>query len=381
MVVREVFEVLYSPVKAFRKIIEKPDLRGVLIILALVVSSTVAVQYVVSSRLFLENRAPENDDWTESLTNQHNWLSNGLLVLDEMDYQMGNANGNHSIASLITNEASNLTMKLIDISPINNTEESRYTELFFWIKWTRADASPPNSGTLKLFSNSEDSYFAKDITGYLGLNGEWTNTTLNIGPDQDWTSHNSSDWQSITGLEFSLSWSSSANLTMKIDGLFFRKFSSPVYTGEFSSLILLPVIVQGMITFAINWVLWSGILILVGRLFQEDLGRWNVFFIIIGYTFITIFVYTIVNGLLISSLPPLDLPLDTKAAGALINERWVPMLAYRLIGFVQLIGEIWIAALGAVVVRLLRETTWGRAATIAAVTFGIRFLLNSFLGI
>lgn len=380
MVVREVFEVLYSPVKAFRKIIEKPDLKGILIILALVISSTVAVQYVVYSRLYLENRAPENDDWTESLTNQHNWLSNGLLVLDEMDYQMGNIDGNHSIASLYTNEA-NILMKLTDIDTINTGEEAGYTELFFWIKWTREDGSKPNNGTLKLFSNSEDSHFEKDITSFLASNAEWTNITLNIGSEQGWTSYNSPDWQSVTGLEFSMDWLSSANQTMKIDGVFFRKFSSPVYTGEFSSIIILPVMVQAIITFAINWVLWSGILMIVGKLFQEDLGRWNVFFIIMGYAFITTFVYTIANGLLISILPPLDLPLDPTAASALLNEKWVPLLAYRLAGFVQLIGEVWIAALGAVVVRLTKETTWGKAAIIAAVTFGIRFLLNSLLGI
>jgi len=82
LVGREVFEVLYSPVKAFRKIIEKPDLKGVLLVLLLVIASTVVFQFVYNSKQLYENRAPENDDWTESLTNSHSWASNGLPSLD-----------------------------------------------------------------------------------------------------------------------------------------------------------------------------------------------------------------------------------------------------------------------------------------------------------
>lgn len=382
LVVREVFEVLYSPVKVFRKIIEKPDFKGVLLVLVLVISSMVVAQYVAYSKLFFENRAPENDDWTESLTNQHNWLSNGSLSIDGTDYKMGNSDGNHSIASSIPSEAS-IWMKLTDIDPINSSEETGYTELFFWIKWSHEDGSSPNSGTLKLFSGSEDSYFEKDITSFLASNGEWANATLNIGPDQSWTSNNSPDWQSITALEFSLDWSASANLTMKIDGLFFRKFSSPVYAGEFSAVIL-SVIIDVAITFAINWILWSGIFMIVGKLFQEDLGRWNVFFVIMGYAFIATFVCTLVSAVPLSTLPPLDVPLEAEAANALLTEAWVPLPAYQLwvyLTAIPLIRWVWIAALGAVVVRLMRETTWGKAATIASVAFGIRFLLRLFLGV
>jgi len=378
LVVREVFEVLYSPVKAFRKIIEKPDFKGVLLVLVLVISSLVVSQYVLYSKLFYENRTPENDDWTESLANQHNWLSNGSLSIDGIDYKMGNDDGKNSITSSVLSES--IWMKITDIGSFNCSGETGYKELFFWIKWSREDSSPPNSGTMKLFSGSEDSYFESNITDFLASNGEWANKTLEIGSDQGWTLNNSPDWQKITGIEFSLDWSASANLTMKIDGLFFRKFSSPILTGEFGALIL-PIIIQVVITFAINWILWSGILIIVGKLFQEDLGRWNVFFVIIGYVFIATFVYTLVSVVPLSTLPPLNVPLEADAFNALLNEVWSPLLAYQVWLYLPLIGEVWIAALGAVVVRLVRETTWGKAATIAAVAFGIRFLLRLFLGV
>ena len=377
LVVREVFEVLYSPVNAFRKIIEKPDFKGVLLVLVLVISSMIISQYIVTSKLLLENRTPENDDWTESLTNQHNWVSNGSPSIDDTDYQMGNEDGNHSITSSVPTETS-IWLKITAIGSINCSERG-YNELFFWIKWTHEEGLSPSLGTLKLFSGNEDSYFESDITGLLKSNGEWTNATLNVGPDQGWTSNNSPDWQSITGIEFIRDWSSSANLTMKIDGLYFRKFSSPLITGEFSGLII-PIILQVVMNFAMDWILWAGILIIVAKLFQEDLGRWNVLFVIIGYSFIARVVYTLINAVSLSTLPLLNVPLDASALNALLEVSWRPLLAYQLSLYIPVIGEVWIAALGAVVVRLMKEMTWSKAATISAVAFAIRFLLRLFLG-
>jgi hypothetical protein len=376
--IQEVFEVLYSPVKAFRKIVEKPDFKAVLLVLVLVITSTVVVQYVASTKLYLENRMPENDDWTESLVNQHYWISNGSLSLDETDYKMGNADGNHSIASSVLSDS--IWMQVTDIGSIDGSEETGYTELFFWIKWTHEEGSAPNSGTLKLFSNDENSYFETDITSFLASNGEWTNATLNIGPNQGWTPNNSPDWQNITGVEFNLDWSSSANLTMKIDGLFFRKFSSPAITGEFSSL-LPPILIEALISFAINLILWSGILLLVGKLFQVDLGQWKVLFVIVGYVFIATVVYTLITVVPLSTLPPLNVPLDTEAFNALLNEVWGPLTAYQVWLYMPLIGEVWIAGLCAVIVRVMKDVPWSRAATIAGVAFGVRFLLRLFLGI
>jgi hypothetical protein len=57
LVVKEIVEVLYSPVKAFKKVIEKPDFKGVLIILLLVIGATVALQFVYNSKQYYEIRA------------------------------------------------------------------------------------------------------------------------------------------------------------------------------------------------------------------------------------------------------------------------------------------------------------------------------------
>jgi len=375
LVGREILEVLYSPVNAFRKIIEKPDFKGVLLVLLLVIASTVALQFVYNSKQLYENRAPTNDNWTEALTGQHNWTSIGALSLDVTNYQLRNS----SISSSVM-DATSIWLKITDIDPINCSGETGFTELFFGINWTNENGLSASSGTLKLFSGSEDSYFETDLTSLLASNGEWGNTTLNVGPNQGWTSNNSPDWQNITGIEFNLVWSASANLTMNIDGLFFRNYVSPIEsagTGEAILYITLSV------TFSVgmNWILWAGILVIVSKLFGEELGQWNVFFVIIGYAFIATAVYTLVSALLFSSLPLLTMPLDPDLQVAAFSATWLPNLAYQAGTIILWAGEVWIAALGTVVIRLLKNTTWGKAATISVVAFAIRFILRFFFGV
>jgi hypothetical protein len=373
MFVQDVFEVLYSPVKAFKKIVEKRDFKGVILVLVLVIASMIASQYVVASKLSLETRTPEADDWTELLTGQHNWTSNGLPLLDESDYQMINVDGNHSISSLAPDET-RIWLKLTDIEPISCSEESN-KELFFWIKWINEEEISPNSGTLKLFSGSEDSYFESDMDPLLNSSGEWANVTLTVGSDQGWTSSNSPDWQSITGLEFTLNWSSAANLTMKIDGLFFRQFIPLLETAGVGGVVQLGLLNLG-VPFIMDWILWSAILLIVAKLFQEDLGRWANFLVIIGYTYITSAVYTLVNTAFIATLPPLNWYIDPVLTQAVLNELWVPLPAYTVSLYLPVIGSIWTALLTAVVVRQMVETTWRKALIISVVAFGVNFILS-----
>ncbi|PVX26643.1 MAG: hypothetical protein CW716_05550, partial [Candidatus Bathyarchaeum sp.] len=373
MFVQEVFEVLYSPVKAFKKIVEKRDFKGVILVLVLVISAMIASQYVVASKLSLETRTPETDDWTEMLTGQHNWTSNGLTLLDESDYEMINLDGNHSISSLVPEETS-IWMKLTDIESISCSEESQ-KELFFWIKWINEEESSPTSGTLKLFSGSEDSYFESDITSFLSSSGEWANVTLTVGSDQGWTSSNSPDWQSITGLEFTLDWSSSANLTMKIDGLFFRKFVPLLETAGVGGVVQLGLLNLG-VPFIMDWILWSAILLVVAKLFQEDLGRWANLLVIVGYTYITSAVYTLLNTAFIATLPPMNWYIDPVLTQAVLNELWVPLPAYTVSLYLPVIGSIWTALLAAVVVYQMVETNWRKALTISLVAFGVNFILS-----
>ena len=242
----------------------------------------------------------------------------------------------------------------------------------------------PVSGVVKLFSGTSDSYFEADITDLLGSSGEWVNVTLPVGVGEGWTSVNSGDWADVVGVEFALDMSAASDVVVKVDGVFFMRYVSPLESEDFG-LLVPSLLLQVVLDFAMNWVLWSGILILVGKLFNEDFGRWNVFFVIIGYSFIVTAVTTAVNLVMLSGLPPLNVPLDAAALNALLDVTWRPLLAYQLWLYIPVVGEVWVTALSAVAIRALKSTDeavfpWSRAATIAVVAFAVRFLLKLFLG-
>jgi len=59
MILNDILKVLYSPVNAFKQIIQKPDIKGPIIILALVLIATVGRQYAVGSKIFIQTDSQE----------------------------------------------------------------------------------------------------------------------------------------------------------------------------------------------------------------------------------------------------------------------------------------------------------------------------------
>jgi len=393
LVAREVFEVLYSPVKAFKKIIEKPDFKGVLLILALVMFSTVVSQYVVASKFFVRAESPDDDDWTESVSL---WNSSDSLLLDDADYKVGN----YSVKSSISNGTS-IWMKITGLEPFDCSGDAGYKELFFWIKWIHQNGKFPTNATLRLLSESENKYFELDLTPFISNSSdEWSNSTVNnatlkVGSENlDWNPVNSPDWKSITGLEFRLVWPSPSDLTMKIDGLHFRKYVSFLETGAFGGVIIFTLI-SVVIAFSMNWILWAGSLLLIVKVFNAKGGPWKTFFIIIGHVFIVTVVYELASAALLLTLPALNLPVKTlpvateeeaNAVNALIEKRWYPNWAYWGYGllsgvYLHFLRDIWIVALFVIVMYLLCKITWRKATGISLTAFLLRTALRLFIGI
>jgi hypothetical protein len=286
--------------------------------------------------------------------------------------------GNSSILSSSPNSKTDW-LKLTDIESVNCSGSRGYSELFFWINWTNQNAASPMSATIKLYSGSETSYFERDITSMLGSNNEWKNITLNVGPEQGWASSNAPDWQNITGIEIQLDWTNQANLDLDIDGIYFNVFLSPLESVGLTEAALF-ILVSVTFSVGINWVLWAGIMYISARLFGEDMSPWNNFFIIIGYAFIATTVYTLISALLFTSLPTIYMPVEADRQLIAFSETWLPNIAYQIGTIILWAGEVWIAALSAIVIRLMKNVPWGKAATIAAVAFLIRFVLRFFFG-
>lgn len=394
LVVREVFEVLYSPVKAFKEIVKKPDVKGPILILVLSLIATAATQYVNFSKLYLETPTPEKDEWTESVIF---WTSNGALFSDT-DYIVGN----YSVESFISNGTS-IWMKITSIGQFNCSGDEGYKGLSFRIKWIHQNGTLPSSNaTLKLFSSDESHYFKLEIINLISNSSDkWANVTVDVGPEsQNWVpvQVNSSHWENITGLEFRLNWldSDAANLAMKIDNLYFGKYRSLLATAFFSSWYISS-LMSAATDFLIRWFLYTVVLWLIIKLFRGETGRWSVLFIVIGYTLLVNYptgvVSASVDASLFSMLPPLSFPLkawnpikgEERIASELITKiyekSWYTTLAYQLSFYIMFVFYIWIIALSAVAIRSLRGFTWKKAVVISGISFVLHLLLRPFIPI
>lgn len=386
MGIYQVFKVLYSPVKAFKEIVEKPDFKGVLLILLLFLSFAAIGQYIVYSKIFLLTETPDDDDWTESTAL---WTSNGFLSVDDINYRAGN----YSIRALVTNSTS-IWMKIADIRSLDCSENKGYETLFFRVNWT--SISPISNATLKLFSESDLKYFELDLTGSMAnSSAEWRNATIKVGPkNQGWTTTNSPKWTNVTGLEFRLAWLTSTNLTLKIDDLHFQRHVSFLEKEAVGAEAIVSFLLPAAVTFLMNWVLWSLILFLVAKVFGKEGGPWMRFFVVVGHFFIVFVVYMIASVAVVSLLPPLNLSLkalptteaEANAVNTLVEEMWVPNWAYW--GYLILSGlylpfarELWIMALCTVAIRPMLNITWGKALGISMAAFIIRSMLMFLFGI
>jgi len=317
--------------------------------------------------------------------------------VDGTDYIVGS----YSVESFISNGTS-IWMKTTNIGQLNCSGDEGYKGLSFRIKWIHQNGIPPSSdATLKLFSSDENHYFELGIIDLLNSSDIWANVTVDVGPEsQNWTSVqvNSSNWENITGLEFRLDWldSDAANLTMKIDDLYFGKYNSLPATGFFSSWYIQS-LMSAATDFFIRWFLFAALLWVIIKLFHGEPGRWSVLFIVIGYMFFVMYpvglVCASVDAVIFYVLPPLSFPLkawspingEEKIASELVTKiyekSWYPNVVYQLSFYITLVFYAWAIVLSAVAIRSLCGFTWKKAMVISGISYVLYLLLRSLIPI
>ncbi len=379
--------VVYSPVKAFKEIVKNPSIKGPLLIFFLFLLASAGYQYVSASKAVLEIGTPERDDWTESTSL---WTPEGVSI-DGLDKFVGN----YSVTSFFTNDT-RVWMRIADIGSFNSSADKGYKSLSFRIKWVHQDKTfPTSNATLRLFSGGESRYFSLDLMNLINASGTWANLTVNLdSSDQGWRSVNSPDWGNITGLKFELAWLASdvANLTMKIDDLYFGKnvlfLAMDRFTGWFVESLIFTTF-----SFFVGWSLYSLLLYLTIKLFGGESGPWSVLFIVIGYASSIDIVQVLVDTFRFSTLPPLVFP--QKALNPIPGEEglarmlldditqtiWGPRLAYNLALPLGFAFYAWAIVLSAIAIHFLRGFTWKKAASISITAYLINIFVRGFLGI
>lgn len=385
--VRELFAVLYSPLKAFEEIVKKPNVKGPLLVLVLVLFAAAVAQYVNTSKIFVETATPDTDNWTESTSH---WASNGV-VSNDTDCIVGN----YSVKSFVSNRTY-IWMKRANIGQFNCSEDANYEALSFRIKWIHQDDTFPANATLRLF-DAESRYIELNIINLVNSSDTWANITVNVGlKSHNWSSVNF-NWENVTGLEFELAWlpSKAANLTMKIDDMYFGKYVSFLNTDFYNSWFISSLIGYGsaLTDTIVGWALYAVFLWLIFKVFHVETGPLSTLFIVIGYTFFVRVIFLLVSSLLTSTLPPLNFPLkawkpvagEEQIASESINNiyqtYWAPTLAYTISYFLPFVFYAWIVALCTVAIRFLRGLTWGKAVAISSIAYAMSLFMRPLIPI
>lgn len=366
-----VLKTLYSPIKAFEEIVKKPDVKGPLLILVLILVLTTGSQYASASRIFDEEPMINRDEWTESIAWAPHWASNGEEIKRDTDKVVGN----YSVTSSITNNTY-IWMNLTEIGAVNCSRKSGYERLSFWIKWKSQNQTfiPPNA-TLRLFSNNGNGYFMLDFNHELSNSSdEWNNIKIDLGPEsenyEDWKHVGAPNWEKVTGIQFALAWAVPENLTMRIDDLYFAKFlpiARYFFSGLYGSLTM------SAINFLISWGVYGIIIFLVIKMFGEKVEFGKKLFLVVGYLFSVRIVHILVAVALIPTLP--EIRLENLA------QIWYSTLSYQAIGYFSLVTDVWMALLCAIAVRSLCTLKWGKAISISVLASVINFILISFMTI
>lgn len=368
--VKSVFKVLYSPMKAFEEIGKKPSVKGPILILLITLPLFVSIQYSSTSKFFLEATIPENDLWTEEPHNSHSflWSSGDEILFDNNDY----ISGNYSV-SISAFNSSQIWMYLTEIGSIN-CSEGEHSRLSLAIKI--ANEGELMTAVLQLFSgNSDTNGFDLDILPLMGtVASTWVNITVDLAND-NWTKTKAtSSWTDITGIGLQLTWLDLGNFTVKVDGLFFGKFVSSL--SSYGVDLPLLSVVRSSINFLLEWLILSGVVLLILRSFSKWTGSFKDLFNYIGHVYSASIVYLSAIALTSFFLPPLYIPANItfQQYVNIYQASWGAPISY-----LTLLYYGWATILCAVSLKKLVEMSWSKAILVGFGAFVMGVLFSSFL--
>jgi hypothetical protein len=371
-----ILKVLYTPLKTFEEIVKKPNIKGPILILLLTLPLTVGIQYISGVNFFLETPLPKSDLWTEkpSASSSFSWIPENKTTYDSVD----KISGNYSVSNSVI-DSSLIQMELTGIGAINASTEE-YNRFSFSIKWINAEGLMPTTATIQLLSlNDKNNWFEQDIGSLLAnTTDSWANITsfkaLNLITSPQWTPHGSPRWDSITGIVFQLTWESPANLSAKVDDLFFGKYEDLTSSG--STTILLFSLVRSGVDFVSEWLILSVIAFLALKSFAAWSGSWKKLWLVVGYVYSTSIVHLGVLLLVSIFLPPIYLPYNATYSEYvnITQGSWgTPISVLGLVNYV------WATILCTISLQKIGELGWSKAFLLGFGAIVMTLLLSSFL--
>jgi hypothetical protein len=345
--------------------------------------------YILASKSYYEQTLPSGvayDEWTES---KSLWPSNATNanVSESTDALVGGYYGNKSIEFDMTN-GKQIYMQ-INLNQSINCGADGYKNMSFRIKMIYPDTITLENASMYLFSSQTD-YFQYNLTGYsLPSNSTvWNNLTIPVGLTSGWANSGSNaNWSNIIGLKYDFLWSENANLTVRLDGLFFRGIFKSAIEEAGASGYLLNYSLMGFMQFVITWVLLGGLMFIISK----GLGGkslWKPMLIVAGYALMVLVAQMVINVILGVNLPNLYYTLELRGGvggegqGALNKLVESTALASQISSFVNIAVIFWIVALCALAIRQLTEFSWTKCFLVAVVAYFISIMVgNLILGV
>jgi hypothetical protein len=385
--IQQILKVIYAPHKAFNEIKENPKFVGPILIMILFIAANIGFAYALMSKTYVEQILPipeQRDEWTENATL---WTSaSGANVRDNfVDFINGSYYGNRSI-EFSTINSTYISMQIDNIGSVNCAGSDGYKNLSIRIKLTSPSVNPENV-TMYLFSSTAN-YFCRNLTETLtsSTTSVWNNLTLPLG-DEKWLKDTANaDWGNITGLELEFFWHENSNITVLVDGLFFRGiFKNPL---EFAgAMTVFNYASNGFTQFVIQWAALGTLIYVMVRAFGATI-TWKQILIMAGFALITLVVEMAINAVAFSTLPRLNYPLEfmggVQGEGQMVFDKLIEatQLVSTIGTYLRLATYVWTVGLCALATRSLTGFSWPKSGLISAVAFFASItLVNILIGI
>lgn len=358
---------LYAPHKAFKDIVQKPGYLLPIFLLIIFVLAQVGSSYMVGTRSYIEQTLPtgiNGDVWTDNATlwqanpgvtitnNYVNYINATPAISGFPDYY-----GNSSVEFKESN--STITqMALFDLSSQANCGANGFRNITFRVNIVAPEAKP-EIVNLTLYSLSDFDFFSYDLTNAFSNSvvNVWNNITLPVGSG-DWSSTGNPNWENITSLKLDFSWSSSSDVDLLVDGMFFKgKFETqiallgaPAYLGSST--------LNGFAPFLFEWLILTGIMYLLIKGLKGNVV-WKPLMVAVGYALVALVIQALIITVIYTTLPNLYYSLDIlnyipgefqAAYDTLLNEIATINTASYI---VQAAMWVWTVALGTFITRAI----------------------------
>jgi len=320
LIIKDILGVIYAPHKAFKKIVENPKYLAVAIIIVLFVALQTAYYYNYYSKVNYEQTMPPTDQLSAFTTsNATQWITTqGTIVTENsVDYINQTYYGNNSLQFAISNSNS-LSATLEQFGYTANCGSDGFLNLSMSFKQVSPNVAP-RSGILTLYTaNGTSSYFTLDITSMLTNNlGEWNNLTIPVGTSE-WQSTGSPDWSEVTGLKLNLTYQASSDITILLQGVFFRgqylTQTNVLGVGTFLGYAAYSIVIQVLV----QWVILAVVSYLILKGLKAPNVVWKPLFIAMGFTLMVLVITSLLALLGSFTLPTIHYPYDFPPYASLI---------------------------------------------------------------